>query len=100
MSALLLSIPAVSFAGTLSPALEARLGELAPGQKVGVLVLLTEQAPIAQVSRSLSDRDASRVERHETVVRALQAAAVTQRDLLDALDLDLRAGRIEGYHSY
>ncbi len=100
LSILLLGTAVTAFAGELSPALEARLAELAPGQKVGALVLLQEQAPIAEISRSLSDRDAGRAERHETIVRSLQAATAAQRDLLAALDVELRAGRVGGYRSY
>jgi subtilisin family serine protease len=100
LSILLLATSVLATAGTLSPRLEERLAGLAPGEKVSVLVLLTEQAPIAQISRSLSDRDATLAERHETIIRALQAATVSQRDLLDALEIDLREGRIDGYHSY
>jgi subtilisin family serine protease len=100
LSILLLSASMPAFGGVLSPALDSRLADLPPGQKIGVLIVLNEQAPVAELTRALSDRDANRAERHETIVRALQAATASQRDLLDALEGELRAGRVDGYRSY
>lgn len=86
--------------GVLDPRLEAELDALPAGGYETVLVLLESQAPVAELSRELSNRDASRMERHETIVRALQDATSAQAALLGWLENALRAERIEGYTSY
>ncbi len=90
----------IAKAGSLDPALEAELDAAAIGGRVTALVFLEEQAPVAELSRALSAREASRAERHAVIVRALQDAAATQADLLDWLDEALRSGRVEGYTAY
>jgi hypothetical protein len=90
-----------SIAGTIEPALDAELSSLPPGGEATALVILKDQAPIGELDHSLSARDASRAERHETIVRALQETAQgSQRDLRASMDAALRAGEITRYRTY
>ena len=92
---------AVATAGVIEPAFDAALDALPLGGQATALVILRAQAPIADLDRTLSDRDATRAERHETIVRALQeTAASSQGAVIGALDAGLRAGSIAGYKTY
>ncbi len=93
------SVPAL--AGTIEPAFDAELSALPPGGDATALVILKDQAPIRDLDHSLNARDALRQERHETIVRALQAtAARSQPDLRASLDAAMRAGTIGRYRTY
>ncbi len=96
----LLTIPSILAAGAIDPALETALGTLASDEMTSVLVLMRDQAPIATLDRALSDAEASRAVRHETIVRSLRAAAAGQIDLATDLDLRMRDGEVEGYTTY
>lgn len=97
---LLIASVSASYAGTLDPGLEAQLDVLSPGESITALVLMESQAPVDELSRDLTRRGASRAERHETVVRALQDMAPTQSDLIEWLDDALRAGEVDGFTTY
>jgi subtilisin family serine protease len=87
-------------AGTLSPELERRLQDLAPDEPVPVLVFLRERAPVEQILTAQKARGAKRGERHREVIRALQAAAESQRDLLATLDEAKVRGAATTYRSF
>lgn len=101
LAALILSVgPSLLSAGAIDPGLDATIGSLSPGEMTTVLVLLRDQAPIASLDRMLSDAEASRLVRHETIVRALQGAASGQESLVADLDLRMRSGEVDGYRTY
>lgn len=89
-----------AYAGSISGGLASELDALPEGGKTTVLVVMEEQAPIAAMSRDLSNRDATRAERHEEIIRALQEMKPTQDGLLGWLDGALRSGAVDGYTSY
>jgi subtilase family serine protease/subtilisin family serine protease len=73
-------------AGRLHPSLEARLLQLSPGEKIGVIVELNEQArPYEVVSRVPA---ASRSERARAVVNALRTTAEISQEPLKAFLLE------------
>lgn len=82
-------VGAAASAGTVTPALQAQLDAAKPGDLIGAVVQLRDQAPIARLDGELRAEKASRQERHQAVVLALQAAAARaqeplRRDLADA----------------
>lgn len=88
-------------AGNLHPALRDQLSRLAPTETASAILFLEEQAPIQELSASLTNRRATRQERHYEVVMALQeTAARTQAPLLARLDALEAQGRIDGYTAY
>jgi len=87
-------------AGQVDPALESELESLPPGEQITVVAVLELQAPITELSRELTLSGATRAERHETIIRALQGLAPSQADLLVWLDQAMRENRVTGYTSY
>lgn len=87
-------------AGTLHPALEARLDVLRDGENVSVIVHMTEQAPIAALNQQLKEQRTTLRERHRQVVEALKTASRSQTFLRDHLDDAKAAGLVEGYTAY
>lgn len=101
LAAVLLLIAATAaYAGTLHPALEARLDQVSADEPVSVIVHMVDQAPIAAMDADLRFAKATRAERHRAVVEALQQATASQ----DALKADvtdaLGRGGVLGYTSY
>ena len=87
-------------AGTMHPALQDRLAQVADDQAVSVIVHLTEQADIPGLDASLRASRASRKDRHQEVVLALQAAARSQEALKADLAASKTSGGVFGYTSY
>jgi hypothetical protein len=88
-------------AGTIHSVLAARLETMSPGDKVSAILVLTDQAPIEELSTSLSARKATRRERHREIVLALQeAAARSQGAIRERLDQLQSEGRVSGYTAY
>ena len=88
-------------AGEIHPGLAEQLSRLAPTETTSAILVLQAQAPISELSASLTARGATRQERHYEVVTALQAtAAQTQAPLLARLDDLRRAGEISDFTPY
>ena len=96
----MLFVAGTATAGTISPALQDILDYARPDEPVSVIVHMTDQAPVAQLSANLSAGKASRQERHGQIVVALQDAARSQNDLLAELDASKSRGGVIGYTSY
>lgn len=85
-------------AGTIDARVAAQAEAAGPGGTVSVLIHLAEQAPLAALHQQLKETRASRAERHETVVRALQeTAARTQGPLIELLSAGRAAGEVVGF---
>jgi len=95
-----LLIAATATAGTISPALQGILDYSGPDEPVSVIVHMTEQAPIGELSASLSVNRTSRLERHSQIVVALQEAAAAQNDLIAELEFSKSSGGVIGFTSY
>jgi subtilisin family serine protease len=94
----LLLLAGSALAGEISPELENILGRKGDLDQVKVLVVLREQAPIAELDRRLHLEKASLAARHHTVVTTLQdVASATQKSLLDQLGSEKATGGISGF---
>jgi len=90
-----------AWAGAIAPALETQMQELRGDDEVKVLVVLRDQADIDSMNRQLHDTRATRQQRHEAVLGALQDAAHrSQEALTDHLSARQREGGIRGYTSH
>ncbi len=99
LAAAFTSIPA-SAASVIHPGLESKLTQLRPEDPVSVIVYL-EEAPIPEVSASLSAGAASRGLRNQIIIETLQEQQQrTQASLKHWLDQGLREGSVLGYTSY
>ncbi len=97
---LLITFAASAFAGEIHPAL-AELMDATPGDEtISVIVTMSEQAPITQMNENLKLQRASRQQRHQQVVLALQDAARSQDDLKAWLGSDTHGHIVEGWKSY
>jgi hypothetical protein len=95
-----LLLGSAALAGEISPDLAAQLAATAPDTPVSVIVHLTEQAPIAQLTAQLTQTRATKQQRHGAIVTALQEAARGQAPLLADLGVSKRAGGVVGFTSY
>ncbi len=85
-------------AAELSPGLQQQLADSPSGTELKVLLLLNEQADIAQLDRELHERCASFDERHEMVIRSLKdVASSSQPRVLEQLDALKAQGKLLGY---
>ena len=90
-----------AWAGVITPGLESQMQELRGDDEVKVLVVLRDQADIDTMNRQLHDSRATRQDRHQTVLGALQDAAHRSQDaLVDYLDARQSDGGIRGYTSH
>ena len=89
-----------AWAADITPALQTRLLERADDDAVSVLAIMSDQADLQGLDRHLRQTEATRAERHEAVVKALQASASSQADLLHALEDGIARGSVGGYTSY
>ena len=103
-TALLLTFMVLSstlvFAGQIHPALEARLENARGDEAISVIVIMAEQAPIAELNQQLKTERSTRAQRHSTVIDALQLAARSQEPLKEYLDEKVIAGSVRGYTSH
>ncbi len=98
ITAFILLVASQAAAGAISPALEARMENLADQDLIKVLVVMRDQPDIKSLDKSLHDNRATLAERHIAVVSTLQEAALSsQRDLLKSLSTDKSASGIVGY---
>lgn len=84
-------------AGEFSPELAAHLAQLDSGERVSVLVHLTERVDLKQLDAAFRARRASRVERHADGIRLLQGAAQSQAPLVAWLTDRQTTGEIDGF---
>jgi subtilisin family serine protease len=83
-----------ALAGAFSPGLEAQVQGLRGSDQIKVLVVLRDQADIATMDWDLHNAKATRADRHQAVLGALQQTArASQGNLIT--DLDARQGRGE-----
>ncbi|MDP6668572.1 MAG: S8 family serine peptidase [Candidatus Krumholzibacteria bacterium] len=94
----LLMVPAL--AGEFHPGLQLQLDATAADETLSVIVMMEEQAPIAEMNEQLKRERATMARRHREVIIALQDASSSQRSLLQWLDSPDRSGEILGYTSY
>jgi subtilisin family serine protease len=87
-------------AGTINPALQARLDKMTADEPISVIVHMTEQANISELDAALHNSRATRQVRHREVVHALQQAAQSQEPLLNELSGRKRVGGVIGFKSY
>jgi len=98
---MILLIASQAAAGVLTPALEARMENLADQDLIKVLVVMQDQPDIKSLDKSLHEDRVSLAERHTAVVSTLQDAALhSQQGLLNSLAGDKSAGRIVGFTSH
>ena len=64
--------PPAVLAGTVHPDVQTAALLAGPEGTVSIIIHLADQAPVAQLNQELKARQASRAERHETIVRALR----------------------------
>ena len=96
LAAFLAVAAAGAFAGTIDDDLEQILAASPPNEIVSTLVYLRDRVDVDALNATLDGRRATRAERHETVVRALQEKAqATQGVLRDHLKNVERAGQIQ-----
>jgi len=98
--AALLLVAATAQAGTIHPALQAKMDQTPLEEPISVIVNMTTQAPIAELNYSLKVSHVGRRERHRQVVEALQQARSAQQPLQGALEEAIRSGGVLGYTSY
>jgi subtilisin family serine protease len=99
-AALLALLASFVQASTLHPALEARMETLRDDEPISVIVHMTEQAPIAELNRQLRAEGATRQERHQRVIEALQLAAQSQAPFVASLEAAKSAGGVRGFTPY
>ena len=98
---LVLLLAGTASAGVIAPGLESQMQSLSGNDEVKVLVVLRDQADVATLNRQLHDSRAPRLERHQAVLGALQAAAErSQAPVTGYLDARRRDGAIRGYTSH
>jgi subtilisin family serine protease len=101
LSAVLFAVLAsTAQAGTIHPALEARMDALQGGDPVGVIVHMSEQAPIAELNEQLRAERSTLGERHSRVIEALKLAAGSQDPFLASLDAAKSSGEVIDYTPY
>jgi len=96
--ALLLVLAAGARAGTLSPALEARMDGLQPQDVIKAIVIMHDQPDIPALDNELHIQGARLADRHFRVVNALQKTAdSSQEALIQELDMAKAMTGIQGY---
>lgn len=89
------------FAGDVDPGLQAAFDRATPNETVSALLYMQEQLDAAGINKAMDAKNATRAERHELVVRQLQAMADRTQGNLDAKLAQLKAtGRINDYQTF
>ncbi|MBM3318723.1 MAG: hypothetical protein FJY75_12805, partial [Candidatus Eisenbacteria bacterium] len=95
------ALPCAAAAAEIHAGLESELRAIGDEDFVSVILILREQADVPGLNAALKAERARLQDRHERVVRALQAASVSQEPLLAALEAERTGGgRVEGYTGY
>ncbi len=93
-----LLLAGTAWAGVIAPGLESQMQSLNGDDELKVLVVLRDQADIGTLNQQLRDGRATRQDRHEAVLGALQDAADrSQEALTDYLQARQSEGDIRGY---
>ncbi|MBU1072471.1 S8 family serine peptidase, partial [bacterium] len=88
----------VSYAGKVSPGLEAQMSTMNGSEEITVLVVLSDQVDLESLNWELRDAKAPLPVRHSTVIRSLRDTAVrSQQPLLDELETLRGRGQVRGY---
>jgi subtilisin family serine protease len=88
-------------AGVVDPELELVLDHSSPNQPVRALAFMTDRVDLHQMNVEFDALNTSFSTRHETVIRSLQEkAAETQGELLDYLEAQSAAGKVESYRGF
>ena len=96
-----LALSGSASAGQIDPAFEQYLSTLTPDSKVSVLVMLADQAPIADLDRELDTNRATLPIRHERIITELKSVAdATQPALLAELESRRGSGEVDGFTPY
>ncbi len=94
----LLMCAGASFAGQVTPGLDALMKTMDGRDEITVLVVMRDRVDIEALDWELRDAKASFEIRHETVVTSLRdKAAATQAGLLADLEADKAGGVVKGY---
>jgi subtilisin family serine protease/flagellar hook assembly protein FlgD len=100
-AALLGGLIPIAHAGQLSPGLERQIAGKGGGERIKVLIVLKDQAPIRTIDEDLHAARATFVQRHREVITALrQSASRSQPALLQALEQRRQSGAVLGYSPY
>ncbi len=95
------AVASTAGAGVIDPELQDILAARAPDESVSALIYLHDKVNIDALSRQLTAQRANAQQRHETVVRALQAKAkATQAPLLAELEEMQRVGLVRSYEAF
>ncbi len=96
-----LMLAGTALAGVITPGLESQMQSLNGDDEVKVLVVLSDQADIESMNTQLHESRATRQQRHEDVLGALQDAARRSQGSLTAyLDARQRDGGIRGFTAH
>jgi len=96
-----LALSGPASAGQIDPAFDQYLSTLTSDTKVSVLVMLADQAPIADLDRELDTDRATLPVRHERILTELKAVAdATQPALLAELQSRRARGEVSGFTPY
>ncbi|HWN81192.1 MAG TPA: S8 family serine peptidase, partial [Candidatus Udaeobacter sp.] len=88
-------------AGQIDPSFDRYLATQSADTKVSVIVMLADQAPIADLDRELETNRATLPVRHERIITELQAVAdATQPALLAELQARRGRGEVSGFTPY
>jgi hypothetical protein len=87
-------------AGSIDEALVDRMSRIESDTPISAIVHMAEQAPVARLNQELRDQGATRRERHQVVVEALQAATVHQQPFREYLEERMIRGGVQGYTGY
>ncbi len=89
--------PVPTLAGEFSPELAGPIAKLDPGDRVSVLVHLSQRVDLRQLDAAFGARRTSRAERHADGIRLLQRASESQAPLVAWLTDRQAAGEIDGF---
>jgi bacillopeptidase F len=88
-------------AGQIEPNFAEYLSTLSPDEFVSAIVIMADQADIKSLSATLRGERATRQDRHERVISALQAATSrSQGVLVNYLEAKTSEGSVKGYTPY
>ncbi len=89
------------WAGSIDASFEAKLEAVESNEMVSAMVMMSEEVDLISLDSDLILEKASRQERHERVVRALQEKArVTQKDVRRLLESALASGEVEEFEPF
>ena len=96
----LLLMASLAQAGEIHPALAAKMDATPADEAISAIVIMAEQAPIAEMNQALKQDRASMARRHREVVLALQDASRSQASLKTWLETKRQTGEVRGFSSH